>query len=44
MDENELRKNYYSQVLEVNEDVANRNQDGVTVWRKRLGSWAVEIG
>ena len=36
-------KRYYAQTLEV-KDVADRNQDGLTGWRKTQGSWAVEIG
>ena len=35
---------YYAQTLEVNEDLADRNQDGLTTWRKTQGSWDVEIG
>jgi hypothetical protein len=31
-------------ILEVKEDVADRNQDGLTWWRKMQGSWTVEIG
>jgi hypothetical protein len=34
MDENELSKKYYAQTLEVKEDVADRNQEGLTGWRK----------
>jgi hypothetical protein len=33
-----------AQTLEVNEDVADLNQSGLTGWRKTQGSWAVEIG
>jgi hypothetical protein len=38
MDENELSEKYHAQTLEVNEDVADRNQDGLTGWRKTQGS------
>jgi hypothetical protein len=37
MDENQV------QILGVKADVADRNQDGLTGWRKTQGSWAVEI-
>jgi len=37
-------KRYYGQTLEVTEDVADRNQDGLTDWRKTQGNWVVEIG
>jgi hypothetical protein len=30
IDENELPKNYCGQTLEVNEDVGDQNQDGLT--------------
>jgi hypothetical protein len=30
--------------VEVNEDVAHRNQDGLTGWKKMQGNWVVEIG
>jgi hypothetical protein len=30
--------------MEVKEDVAERNQDGLTGWRKTQGNWVVEIG
>jgi hypothetical protein len=30
--------------VEINEDVADRNQDGLTGWRKTQGKWVVEIG
>jgi hypothetical protein len=36
-------KTYHAQALEVNEEVADRNQDGLTGW-KTQGNWAVEIG
>jgi len=32
------------QTLEVTEDVAYQNQDGLTGWRKTQGNWVVEIG
>ena len=34
----------YGQTLEVSEDVADRNQDGLTGLRKTQGNWVVEIG
>jgi hypothetical protein len=37
-------KRYFGQTLEFNEDVADRNQDGLTGWRKIRGNWVVEIG
>jgi len=37
-------KIYCGQILEVNEDVVHRNQDGLTEWKKTQGNWAVEIG
>ena len=37
-------KRYYGQNLEVNEDMADRNQDGLTGWRKTQGKCVVEIG
>ena len=30
--------------LEVNEDLADRNQDGLTGYRKTQGNWVLEIG
>jgi hypothetical protein len=30
--------------MKVNENVADRNQDGVTAWRKTQGSYAAEVG
>ena len=30
--------------MEVVEDVADRDQDGLTGWRKTQGNWVVEIG
>ena len=44
MDENELPKGYRVQTLEVTEDVADRNQDGLARWRKAQGNWVVESG
>ena len=43
MKTNCLRK-YFGQNLEVNEDVADRNQGGLTGWRKTQGNWVVETG
>jgi len=37
-------KIYCGQTLEVNEDVVDRNQDGLTGWKKTQGNWVVEIG
>jgi hypothetical protein len=37
-------KRYYEQTLAVNEDMADRNQDGLTGWRKTQGKWVVEFG
>jgi len=37
-------KRYYGQTLEVNADVADQNQDGLTGKRKTQGNWVVEIG
>ena len=37
-------KRYYGQTLEVNENVADRYQDGLTGWRKKQGNWFVETG
>jgi hypothetical protein len=37
-------KIYCGKTPEVNEDVADRNQDGLTGWRKMQGNWIVEIG
>jgi len=36
--------NRYGQTPEVNENMADRNQHGMTGWRKKQGSWVVEIG
>jgi hypothetical protein len=36
-------KRYCGQTLQVTEDVANQNQDGLTGWRKTQGNWVVEI-
>jgi hypothetical protein len=38
-----LKKKHYAQTLEVNEDVDDRNQDGLTGWTKTQRSWAIEI-
>jgi hypothetical protein len=43
MKKNYLKK-YCGQNLEVTEDVADRNQDGLTGWRNTKGNWVVEIG
>jgi hypothetical protein len=44
MDENELlKKKHYAQTLEVNEDLDDRNLDGLTGWTKLQRSWAIEI-
>jgi hypothetical protein len=37
-------KRHYGQTLEVNEDVADRNQDGLAEQRKTQGKWVLEIG
>jgi len=37
-------KRYYGQTVELNEDVADRSQDGLSGWRKTQGNWVVEIG
>jgi hypothetical protein len=37
-------KRYYGQPMEVNEDVTDRIQDGLTVSRKTQRNWVVEIG
>ena len=37
-------KRYYGQTLQVNKDVANQSQAGLTGYRKTQGSWVVEIG
>jgi hypothetical protein len=43
-----MKKNYLKiycgQTLEVNEDVADCSQDGLTGWRKMQGNWVVETG
>jgi hypothetical protein len=44
MDEKSYVKRYCGQTLEVTEDVADRNQDGLAGWRKTQGKWDVEIG
>ena len=36
-------KRYYGQILEVNEDMADRNQEGMLGQRKTQGNWVVEI-
>jgi hypothetical protein len=42
-EKNYLKKKYYAQTLEVNEDATDRNQDELTYWRKTQGSWAVKL-
>jgi hypothetical protein len=37
-------KRYCGQTLEVTEDVAHRNQEGLTGWRKKQGNRVVETG
>jgi hypothetical protein len=37
-------KRYCGHTLEVNEDIADRNQDRLTGRRKTKGNWVVEIG
>jgi hypothetical protein len=37
-------KRYYGQNLEANEDVADRNEDGLTRFRKTQDNWVVEFG
>jgi hypothetical protein len=37
-------KKYYEQTLEVNEDVANGNEDGLAGWKKMQGNWVLEFG
>ena len=37
-------KKYYAQTMEVKEDVADRDEDGLTERRKTQKSWVVEIG
>jgi len=37
-------KRYCGQTLEVNEDTADRNPDGLTGQRKTQGNWIVETG
>ena len=37
-------KRYCGQTLEIKEDVADRNQDGLMGWRKAQGNRVVEIG
>jgi hypothetical protein len=44
MDYNELPERYCGQILEINEDVADRNQDGLTGKKKMQGNWFVETG
>jgi hypothetical protein len=35
-------KRYCGQTLEFTEDVADRNQDGLTGWRKTQGNWQAD--
>ena len=44
MVKNELLKKYYAQTLEVKEDMADLNRDGLTEWTKTQRSRAIEIG
>jgi hypothetical protein len=37
-------KRYCVHTLEVNDDMADRNHDGLTGWRKTQGNWVVETG
>jgi len=37
-------KRYCGQTLEVTKDMADRNQDVLTGWRKTQGNWVVGIG
>jgi hypothetical protein len=42
-----MKMNYqkkYAQTVEVNEDVADQSQDGLTEWKKTQVSWALDIG
>ena len=43
-----MKKNYlkwyFRQTMEVNEDVADRNQDEMKAYKKTQGNWVVEIG
>jgi hypothetical protein len=42
-----VKMNYlrcYGQTFEVNEDVADRNQDGLTGSKQAQGNWATQIG
>jgi hypothetical protein len=41
---NHILKSYRGQTLEVNEDVADHNQDGIMGQRKMHGNWVVETG
>jgi len=43
MKTNYLRR-YCGQTLDVNEDVAERNEDGLTGWRKTQGNCIIKIG
>jgi hypothetical protein len=44
MDEKNYLKRYCRQTLEVTEDMADRNQDGLAGWKKTQGNWVIEIG
>jgi hypothetical protein len=43
MKTNYLKRNC-GPTVEVNKDVADRNKDGLTGWKKTQGNWFVEIG
>jgi len=37
-------KRHYGQILEVNNDVADQNHEGLAEQRKEQGKWVLEIG